>query len=106
MALPWGLGNGSCLSHRRTFELRDHHRHENRKSAHNDDERDDDREYGCERAGHANARELVHDAVEQNVSLIALGHYASETTGPRAVMKLLGEKFGIETVFADIPTGL
>jgi len=50
--------------------------------------------------------QMYHDAVEQEVSLIALGHYASETTGPRAVMKLLGEKFGIETVFADIPTGL
>lgn len=45
-------------------------------------------------------------ARELNVAVIALGHYASETVGPRAVMEEVRRKFGIETEFIDLPTGL
>ena len=49
---------------------------------------------------------MHHPAVELNVAVMALGHYASETTGPLAMQKLVGETFGVETLFAEIPTGL
>ena len=49
---------------------------------------------------------MHHAALESGVAVIALGHYASETTGPRALMKHIETKFGLEVVFADCPTGL
>ena len=49
---------------------------------------------------------MHHTALESGVSIIALGHYASETTGPLAMQKLIGETFEVETLFAEIPTGL
>ncbi len=52
--------------------------------------------------GHA----MYHYALESGVAVLALGHYASETTGPRALMELVAAKFDIEVEFVDIPTGL
>ena len=49
---------------------------------------------------------MWHPAKEIGIPVIALGHYKSETPGVIAVMKELSEKFSLETVFADIPTGL
>ena len=49
---------------------------------------------------------MHHTAIENNVAIIALGHYASETTGPKALMKLIARTFNIPTIFADCPTGL
>jgi putative NIF3 family GTP cyclohydrolase 1 type 2 len=49
---------------------------------------------------------MHHLALELDVAVIALGHYASETTGPLAMQKLIGETFDVETLFAEIPTGL
>ena len=49
---------------------------------------------------------MHHVALENNVAIIALGHYASETTGPKALMQMIKEKFSIATIFADCPTGL
>ena len=49
---------------------------------------------------------MHHAALENNVAIIALGHYASETTGPKALMKVIEENFNVRTVFADCPTGL
>lgn len=49
---------------------------------------------------------MHHAALESGVAVIALGHYASETCGVLAMQKLIGEKFGVETVFAEVPTGL
>jgi dinuclear metal center YbgI/SA1388 family protein len=49
---------------------------------------------------------MHHAAKESNVSIIALGHYASETTGPRAMMEFIRTKCGIEVEFLDAPTGL
>ena len=49
---------------------------------------------------------MHHAAIENNVAIIALGHYASETTGPGALMKVIEKSFNVQTVFADCPTGL
>ena len=45
---------------------------------------------------------MYHPALENNVTILALGHYSSETTGPRAVCKLVAENFDIDTEFIDI----
>lgn len=49
---------------------------------------------------------MYHPAIEYGIPVLALGHYASETTGPQAMCRLTAEKFGIECKFIDIPTGL
>ncbi|MBQ6352900.1 MAG: Nif3-like dinuclear metal center hexameric protein, partial [Lentisphaeria bacterium] len=49
---------------------------------------------------------MYHPARESRVAVLALGHYASETTGPRALMEVVAAKFGLEVEFVDIPTGL
>ena len=49
---------------------------------------------------------MHHAALESDVAVIALGHYASETCGVLAMQKLIAGKFGVETVFAEVPTGL
>lgn len=46
------------------------------------------------------------NATENNMAVLALGHYKSETFGVKALMKLTREKFGIETVFIDGDTHL
>jgi dinuclear metal center YbgI/SA1388 family protein len=50
--------------------------------------------------------EMYHFARERRISVLALGHYASETTGPRAVMKTIAAEFSVECEFIDLPTGL
>lgn len=50
--------------------------------------------------------EVYHPAKETGTAILTLGHYRSETPGVFAVMDLVKSKFGIETVFLDIPTGL
>ena len=49
---------------------------------------------------------MYHPALESGVAVLALGHYASETTGPRALMEVVSAKFDLETEFIDLPTGL
>ena len=49
---------------------------------------------------------MYHHALESGVAVLALGHYASETTGPRALMEVVSAKFELETEFIDLPTGL
>lgn len=46
------------------------------------------------------------DAEEGGVNLLLGGHYATETWGVRALAKHLEERFGIEWLFIDHPTGL
>jgi putative NIF3 family GTP cyclohydrolase 1 type 2 len=46
------------------------------------------------------------DAVEGGVNLFFGGHYATEVWGVRALGEQLTERFGLETVFIDQPTGL
>ncbi|MBW2992474.1 Nif3-like dinuclear metal center hexameric protein [Candidatus Woesearchaeota archaeon] len=50
--------------------------------------------------------EEYHTAKEAKVNVIYGGHYKTETLGVRALERLLKQKFNIETVFIDIPTGL
>ena len=45
-------------------------------------------------------------AKEGQINLIAAGHYATETLGVKALMNLVKEKFDVETVFIDAPSGL
>ena len=47
-----------------------------------------------------------HVAKEGKINLIFGGHYATETLGVKALAELLKEKFKIETVFINNPTGL
>ncbi len=49
---------------------------------------------------------MHHAARELGISIIALGHYASETTGVLAMQKLVESECGVQTVFAEVPTGL
>jgi dinuclear metal center YbgI/SA1388 family protein len=46
------------------------------------------------------------DAEEGGINLLLGGHYATETWGVRALGRHLEEKFGIEWMFVDHPTGL
>ena len=50
--------------------------------------------------------EIFHPAKENETAVLTLGHYRSETPGVFAVMDLVKSKFGIETVFVDIPTNM
>ena len=50
--------------------------------------------------------EVFHPAKEYGTTILTLGHYRSETPGVFAVMDLVKSKFGIETVFVDIPTNM
>lgn len=49
---------------------------------------------------------MYHPAVESGVAVLALGHYASETTGPRALMEKVASELDLDTEFIDVPTGL
>ncbi len=46
-----------------------------------------------------------HIAREHRMNLIYGGHYATETLGVRALGDHLAERFGIEAIFLDSPTG-
>lgn len=47
-----------------------------------------------------------HFAKEGKINLVTAGHYATETAGLKALQKLLRQKFNIQTVFIEVPTGL
>jgi len=47
-----------------------------------------------------------HLAKEAGLNVIYGGHYHSETPGVKAIGRLLEQKFGIESVFLDIPTSV
>lgn len=46
------------------------------------------------------------DAAELGVTVVLGGHYATETWGVRATADTLQERFGVETMFVESPTGL
>lgn len=50
--------------------------------------------------------EAYHPALESGISVVACGHYQSETVGVRLLAERLGRETGIDTVFIDVPTGL
>ena len=45
-------------------------------------------------------------AIEQRINVIYAGHYATETVGLKALGRHLNGRFGLETVFIDLATGL
>jgi dinuclear metal center YbgI/SA1388 family protein len=45
-------------------------------------------------------------AQEQGMNVLFAGHYATETVGLKALGRHLNGKFGLETVFIDLPTGM
>ncbi len=47
-----------------------------------------------------------HSAKEMGINLIFCGHYATETLGVNKLGKIIEDKFGIESVFVDVPTGM
>ncbi|MFH1510464.1 MAG: Nif3-like dinuclear metal center hexameric protein [Candidatus Woesearchaeota archaeon] len=47
-----------------------------------------------------------HHAKESKLNVIIAGHYKTETLGVKALAKLVHERFNIQTVFIDNPTGL
>ena len=47
-----------------------------------------------------------HVARELGLNVIAAGHYATETFGPKAVMAEVAKRFDVEVDFADFPTGM
>ncbi|MFW5812958.1 MAG: Nif3-like dinuclear metal center hexameric protein [Fibrobacterota bacterium] len=50
------------------------------------------------------SHENHHAALEGSLNVIYCGHYHSEKPGVQAVGELLVEKFGLDTVFLDVPT--
>jgi len=47
-----------------------------------------------------------HQAAERGLNVVFAGHYATETLGVKALARHLKEKFGLETAFLDLPTGM
>jgi putative NIF3 family GTP cyclohydrolase 1 type 2 len=45
-------------------------------------------------------------AHEYGLNVLFAGHYATETVGLKALGRHLNGKFGLETVFIDLPTGM
>jgi dinuclear metal center YbgI/SA1388 family protein len=45
-----------------------------------------------------------HQAAEAGINVIFAGHYQTETVGVKALGAMVAKKFGVETVFLDIPT--
>ncbi|MBU0702776.1 MAG: Nif3-like dinuclear metal center hexameric protein [Chloroflexi bacterium] len=50
--------------------------------------------------------EFFHYAAEWGINVIYGGHYGTETLGVKALAHHLEKKFGLETIFLDIPTGM
>ena len=49
---------------------------------------------------------FFHQAAEWGLNVLYGGHYATETLGVKALARHLEIKFGLETIFLDIPTGM
>jgi dinuclear metal center YbgI/SA1388 family protein len=49
------------------------------------------------------AERVMSQARESHIHFIAAGHYATETFGVRRLGEHLGERFGLEHVFIDVP---
>ncbi len=64
-------------------------------------------EAGCDTFITGEARHSSYHKAEENaINIIFAGHYKTETLGVKALMEKIKEKFGLETVFIDAPTGL
>jgi len=51
-------------------------------------------------------KEVYHLAKDLGLNVLLLGHNASETTGPRALVPILAEQTGLDVVFVNVETGL
>ncbi len=51
-------------------------------------------------------QEAYHVAKEYGMSVVCMGHYASETFGVRALQRVLEQRFGVKTEWIDEPTGI
>ncbi|MGL4853853.1 MAG: Nif3-like dinuclear metal center hexameric protein [Lentisphaeria bacterium] len=51
------------------------------------------------------AHQHIHTAKELNQTVIAAGHYCTETVGVKQLMKIVAENFAVECIFIDNPTG-
>jgi dinuclear metal center YbgI/SA1388 family protein len=52
------------------------------------------------------SHECFHNAAEYGLNVIYGGHYATETLGVKALARHLVARFGLDTVFLDLPTGM
>jgi putative NIF3 family GTP cyclohydrolase 1 type 2 len=50
--------------------------------------------------------ELYHQVEEAGINMLALGHYATEVFGPKAVMEKTARELNLEVEFIEVPTGL
>lgn len=48
---------------------------------------------------------VYHEAQELGLNVVYGGHYATETAGLKSLAQHLVDRFGLETVFLDLPTG-
>jgi dinuclear metal center YbgI/SA1388 family protein len=51
-------------------------------------------------------QEAYHVAKEHGMSVVCMGHYASETFGVRSLQRILEQRFGVKTEWIDEPTGI
>lgn len=51
-------------------------------------------------------QQVYHDAKELGVSVICMGHYASETFGVKALEDILKKEFRVQTCWISEPTGI
>lgn len=49
---------------------------------------------------------IYHLAKEGGINVVFAGHYATETFGVKALMRVVGQEFDLDVFFVDIPTGL
>lgn len=49
---------------------------------------------------------FFHQAAERGLNVLYAGHYATETLGVKALARYVQEKWGLETAFLDLPTGM
>lgn len=52
------------------------------------------------------AHQVYHYCQEEGITMIAGGHYSTETYGVKLLGKKIEAETGIETLFIDLPTGL
>ena len=50
--------------------------------------------------------QMYHSAAENGITVLSLGHYASETWGVRAVMEQVRKDLNLDVEFIHVPTGL
>jgi dinuclear metal center YbgI/SA1388 family protein len=49
---------------------------------------------------------FFHEAAEHGIHVVYAGHYATEKVGPQALGRHLEERFGLQTTWIELPTGL